>query len=74
MNDERQLVNRLDRFGRRLKEMAERIREETESDARLARPQTFLISKIKKAGETLDGVCVFERAAPYGTCVCRNQP
>jgi hypothetical protein len=54
MNDERrEVVNGLDRFGRRLKEMAEKTREETQAFYDIQNKKPADPEAIKKAAETL---------------------
>ncbi len=74
MNDERrEVVNGLDRFGRRLKEMAERIREETQATRALQDRKPPGLEEIKKASETLQWrLRLFEEQRRMATFVCES--
>jgi hypothetical protein len=74
MNDERrEVVNGLDRFGRRLKEMAERIRDETQSTRALQDRKPPDLEEIKKASETLQWrLRLFEEQRRMATFVCES--
>ncbi len=74
MNDERrEVVNGLDRFGRRLKEMAEHIREETQATRALQDRKPPDPEEIKKASETLQWrLRLFEEQRRMATFVCES--
>lgn len=74
MNDERrEVVNGLDRFGRRLKEMAEKTREETQAFYDLQNRKPPDPEAIKKAAETLQWrVRLFEEQRKMATYVCES--
>lgn len=74
MNDERrEVVTGLDRFGRRLKEMAEKTREETKSFYALQSQKPADPEAVKKAGEALQWrVRLFEEQRKMVTYVCES--
>lgn len=75
MNDERRdVVNGLDRFGRRLKEMAEKTREETQAfyDLQSKKPPLDAES-MRKAAETLQWrLRLFEEQRKMASFVCES--
>ncbi len=74
MNDERrEVVNGLDRFGRRLKDMAEKTREETQAFYDLQNRKPPDPEVIKKAAEALQWrVRLFEEQRKMATYVCES--
>jgi hypothetical protein len=75
MNDERrEVVNGLDRFGRRLKEMAEKTREETQAFFELqGKKPPADTETVKKAAETLQWrVRLFEEQRKMASYVCES--
>lgn len=74
MNDERrEVVNGLDRFGRRLKEMAEDIRKETQATRALQDRKPPDLEEIKKTSETLQWrLRLFEEQRRMATFVCES--
>ncbi|RTL84882.1 MAG: hypothetical protein EKK29_13155 [Hyphomicrobiales bacterium] len=74
MNDERrEVVNGLDRFGRRLKDMAEKTREETQAFYDLQNRKPPEPEAIKKAAEALQWrVRLFEEQRKMATYVCES--
>ncbi len=74
MNDERrEVVNGLDRFGRRLKEMAEKTREETQAFYELQNRKPPDPEAVKKAAEGLQWrVRLFEEQRKMATYVCES--
>ena len=74
MNDERRdVVNGLDRFGRRLKEMAEKTRQETQAFYDVQNQKPPDPEAIKKAAEALQWrVRLFEEQRKMITYVCES--
>lgn len=74
MNDERrEVVSGLDRFGRRLKDMAEKTREETEALRELQDRKPADQEAIRKAAETLQWrLRLFEEQRKMATYVCES--
>ncbi len=74
MNDERRdVVNGLDRFGRRLKEMAEKTRQETQSFYELQNAKPADPEAIKKAAEALQWrVRLFDEQRKMVSYVCES--
>lgn len=74
MNDERrEVVNGLDRFGRRLKDMAEKTRDESQSFYDLQNRKPPDPEAIKKAAEALQWrVRLFEEQRKMATYVCES--
>ncbi len=74
MNDERrEVVNGLDRFGRRLKEMADKTREETQAFYELQNRKPPDPEAVKKAAEGLQWrVRLFEEQRKMATYVCES--
>lgn len=74
MNDERrEVVTGLDRFGRRLKEMAEKTREETQAFYALQSQKPVDPEAVKKAAEALQWrVRLFEEQRKMVTYVCES--
>jgi hypothetical protein len=74
MNDERrQVVTGLDRFGRRLKDMAEKTREETQSFYALQSQKPVDPDAVKKGAEALQWrVRLFEEQRKMVTYVCES--
>jgi hypothetical protein len=74
MNDERRdVVTGLDRFGRRLKDMAEKTREETQAFYDLQNKKPPDPEAVKKAAEALQWrVRLFEEQRKMGAYVCES--
>jgi hypothetical protein len=74
LNDERRdVVSGLDRFGRRLKDMAEKTREETQSFHALQAQKPVDPEAVKKGAETLQWrVRLFEEQRKMVTYVCES--